>query len=110
MAHQLFWVRRDGVKHVGISFDRKIKTPASGNSGLPEIARLVVFFGVQGRVAKILEKELDFSIKGFLDCGGSAIVHPQKLFSAPDAHYAFFFDRNFLTSRQSARTKSFAEL
>lgn len=77
---------RDGVHHVCVSLDRKIKAPPSGNSGLPEILRLIIFFGTQRRVAEILEKELYFSVEGFLNRSGSAIVVPQKLFSAPDAH------------------------
>jgi hypothetical protein len=46
-----FGVWADGVEHVSVSMDRKVKTPPSIYAGLPDVVGLVVFFGAQGRVA-----------------------------------------------------------
>jgi hypothetical protein len=44
----------DNIKEgVEIAFDSKIKPPASINSSLPDTPSLIVFFGVQRRMAEI---------------------------------------------------------
>lgn len=81
-----FGVRSDGVEHVGVSLDRKIKTPPSIYAGLPDIVGLVVFFGSQGRMAQVLEQKGKFPIKELLDVAGSVTVGLDKLRGSPNSH------------------------
>jgi hypothetical protein len=87
----LFRVGRYGMNHVRIPLDRKIKAPRSGNSGLPEVARLVVFFGAQRRVAQVLEQKNKFTIKGSLNVAGSGGVHFVELVSRAGLHFFLSF-------------------
>ena len=53
----LFRVRRDGMEDVGLLLNRKIEAPRSADSGLLDVARLVVFVRSQGWVAQVLKQE-----------------------------------------------------
>jgi len=44
------------MEDVGLLLNRKIEAPRSGDSGLPDVARLVVFFRSQRWVAQVLKQ------------------------------------------------------
>jgi hypothetical protein len=48
-------MRCDVKEIISIAPDLKIKTPRSIDASLPDIARFIVLFGPQGRMAKILK-------------------------------------------------------
>ena len=67
MLYFLFGMRCDVKEIVGIAPNLKIKAPRSIDPSLPDIACLVILFGSQGRVAKILNQKSQFAIKELLN-------------------------------------------
>ena len=96
------------MDNVCVALNGEIKTPSSVHSGLPDVARLVVFFGAQRWVAQILKKESDLLVEGFLDLGRSLSVSADELWRSGNPHQDFLL--SLRTSLWSERTNSLADL
>ena len=49
-------MRRDGFENVSVALDAEIEPPPSVGPGLPEVAGLVVFLGVQAWMTEIAQQ------------------------------------------------------
>ena len=63
----LFGVGKQGEEAVDVAFDAEIKAPPPVDPGLPDIASRIVFFGLKGRVAEILNQKGDAAVNRPLD-------------------------------------------
>ena len=75
------------MKDVGVLLNRKIAAPRSGDSGLPDVARLVVFFRSQGWVAQVLKQKNNLAIKGYLNIARSFGVLLIEFLRCPRFHF-----------------------
>ena len=81
---KLFRVASDILQDVGITFDEEIKTPVTGDAGLPTVFAFVVLLGAQGRVAQILEQEQRLLVESLLDFLGRLRIVAVEVRSAAD--------------------------
>ena len=86
----LFRVGKQGEEAVEVAFDAEIKSPPPVDPGLPDIAGLIVFFGMKGRVAEILNQEGDAAVNCPLDSWGSARVVLEEALGVEGPHVTAF--------------------
>ncbi len=71
---------------VRVAFDLEIKAPPAVDSGLPDVAGLVVLLGAERRVAKVLKKEGYAAVNGSLDVWRRTRVALEEAFGIDRAH------------------------
>jgi len=58
--------------------DLEIKAPPAGDARLPYVVGFIVLLGAQGRVAEVLEQQIEFPIERALDLEGRLGVFAGK--------------------------------
>jgi hypothetical protein len=97
---------RDDVQNkVGVTGDEKIEAPVAIYTGLPDVARLIVFLGTERGVAEVLHQQFHLLVECSLDGVGSLSVilnsggRQLPLHRARDLTVVVVFGRDFFVSR-----------
>ncbi len=86
----LFRVGKQGEEAVKVAFDAEVKAPPPVDPSLPDIAGLIVFFGMKGRVAEILNQKGDAAVNRLLDPRRSARIVLKEALGVEGPHVTAF--------------------
>ena len=60
-------MRADAFKDEGVAFDSEVEAPAAVDPRLPNVSRLIVFFGVKTRMVQVARQVAELLQKAALD-------------------------------------------
>ena len=81
-----FWMRNNGKKHIGISFNEIIEAPASIDARLKDTAHLINLLSLQGFMPWVTNEESELLLKALLDARWSFVKLPSESVSSSKVH------------------------
>ncbi len=105
----LLRMRHDIDEVVDVALNLEVKSPPFIHPGLPDVPGLIVFFGPQGGVTKVLDQKGDAPVKRSPDLWRGALVASTEAFRVVESHQGLLDFLDLFVRLRRERTISWAE-